>query len=414
MSQLRSMKVAVISDLHIGDMAKGKDFSPDRTENASVENYLQEFHDFVLKENIGADYLLVSGDISNRAKEQEFALASELIEKIARSLTVSREKILFCPGNHDINWAALQSGGEDFDHLVRAKYLNFLKGGLLFSDNQGSGVGRFDVSPYVVVWSFDDINIFALNSAVYDGPDENPHRGEIKSEQIVAIDELLSKYVDRSKINIFVLHHHPKQYQDKTFRAADKSCMINADGLLHLLSKHEVDFVVHGHKHVPRFDLEINSEGHPIWILCAGSFSSRLDDRYFGGVGNFFHLVDFRDRCGDNGWARGYVKSWAHLLAHNWIESGTIDFDSHNQFGAYESPKKLNKILEDILGEVFENAHMARWSDLVEKNESLQYYPNVLLNNQLEKAAKKVGVLMVYQGEQKALDKLILVKDKVR
>ena len=57
---------------------------------------------------------------------------------------------------------------------------------------------------------------------------------------------------------------------------------------------------------------------------------------------------------------------------------------------------------------------MARWSDLVEKNESLQYYPNVLLNNQLEKASKKVGILMVYQGEQKALDKLILVKDKVR
>lgn len=71
------------------------------------------------------------------------------------------------------------------------------------------------------------------------------------------------------------------------------------------------------------------------------------------------------------------------------------------------------KILEGILGEVFESSHMARWSDLVEKNESLRYFPNVLLNNQLEKASQKAGVLMVYQGEQKSFDKLILVKDKI-
>lgn len=410
MTQFRPTKVAVISDLHIGDMAKGKDFSPENTENASVDNYLNEFQQFVLREKIDADFLVVSGDISNRAKEPEFALASELIEKIARSLMVPREKIIFCPGNHDINWAAIPSGCDDFDHVVKSKYLNFLKGGLIFSDNQNIGVGRFDQPPYMVMWSFEEINVFALNSAVYDGPDEHPHRGEIKSEQIAAIDELLSKSVERSKVNIFVLHHHPKQYQDKTFRAADDSCMINADGLLHLLSKHEVDFVVHGHKHVPRFDLEINSEGHPIWILCAGSFSSRLDDRYFGGVGNFFHLIEFNNRCQDNGWARGFVKSWAHLLAHSWVESGAIDFDSHNQFGAYESPKKLNSILEATLTEVFKSVHMVRWCDLISKNEALQYYPNVLLNNQLEKTSQKLGLLMVYQGEQRTLDKLILVK----
>jgi len=155
MAQFRPTKVAVISDLHIGDMAKGKDFSPEKTENASVDNYLSEFQQFVLRENIGADFLVISGDISNRAKEPEFALASELIEKIARSLKVPREKIIFCPGNHDINWAAIPSGCDDFDHVVKSKYLNFLKGGLLFSDNQNIGVGRFDQAPYVVMWSFD-------------------------------------------------------------------------------------------------------------------------------------------------------------------------------------------------------------------------------------------------------------------
>lgn len=221
MSLLRSVKVAVISDLHVGDMAKGKDFSPNKTENASVDNYLQEFLDFVSREDLSADYLLVSGDISNRAKEQEFSLASDLIEKIAISLGVDREKVLFCPGNHDVNWPAIEAHkniSADFDSIVKAKYFNFLKGGLVFSDNHSSGVGRFDSPPYLVVWSFDDVNIFSLNSSVYDGPDEEPHRGEIKSEQLEIIDGVLSSHVSRSKINIFILHHHPKQYEDKTFR----------------------------------------------------------------------------------------------------------------------------------------------------------------------------------------------------
>ncbi|MNZ34936.1 cyclic 3',5'-adenosine monophosphate phosphodiesterase [compost metagenome] len=417
MSLLRSMKVAVISDLHVGDMAKGKDFSPNKTENASVDNYLQEFLDFVSREEISADYLIISGDISNRANEQEFSLASDLIEKIARSLKVDRSKVLFCPGNHDIHWPAIEAHkgiGGDFDSVVKSKYLNLLRGGLIFSDNHSSGEGRFDSPPYLVSWSFDDLNIFSLNSAVYDGPDAAPHRGEIKSEQIEAINEVLASHVSRSKVNIFILHHHPKQYEDKTFRSADPSCMINSDGLLHLLAQHEIDFVVHGHKHVPRFDLEINSDGHPIWILCAGSFSSRLDDRYFGGIGNFFHLIEFRDRCEENGWARGGVKSWAHLLAHKWIESGAIDFDSYNQFGAYLSPKKLGELLEEMICKAFDESPtpIVKWPELVERNESLRYYSNSSLKRQLEKITQKTGTMMLYPGGQTILENLVLVKDK--
>jgi hypothetical protein len=178
------------------------------------------------------------------------------------------------------------------------------------------------------------------------------------------------------------------------------------------LSKHEVDFVVHGHKHIPRFDLEINSHGHPVWILCAGSFSSRLDDRYFGSVGNFFHLIEFHDRCKENGWARGIVKSWAHLLGHKWIESGSIDFDSSNQFGAYLSPKKLGESLERCLSAVFAGAQMAEWGDLLLADESIQYYPNDMLKKELEKASKKMGLLAVYSDALQSFRTLILVKDK--
>ncbi|MEX5590089.1 metallophosphoesterase family protein [Pseudomonas urmiensis] len=409
------IKVAVISDLHVGDMAKGKDFSPERTENASVENYLQEFSEFITREKLSADYLLVTGDISNKAKDSEFELASDLIGKIAHTLGVNRKHILFCPGNHDISWPAITSqkeAGASDDLVLKAKYLNLLKPGLIFSENQAHGAGRFDDAPYFVIWNFGDINVFSLNSAIYDGPDTKPHCGEIKSEQLAALESLLDIHIDKTKLNIFILHHHPKQYHDRTFREGDKSGMINADGLLHLLSKKEIDFIVHGHKHIPRFDMEINSDGHPLWILCSGSFSSRLDDRHFGGVGNFFHIIDFHSRCQDNGWSRGIVRSWTHLLGHKWLESGTIDFDSVNQFGAYVSPKQLKTLLETTLEELFEKQSFIEWNDLIAANESIQYYPNNLLRSNLSAVADKMKLLQRYSGQQQAFETLILIRER--
>lgn len=408
-------RVAVISDLHIGDMAKGKDFSPEKTENASVNNYLQEFSDFIIAQKITADYLLVPGDISNKAKEAEFGLASELIGKIADILGVPRTNILYCPGNHDVNWDAAkaqQLAGSSVELTYKAKYVNLLEPGRIFFDSQARGVGRFDDAPYLVSWSFDDINVFSLNSAIYDGPETKPHCGEIKSEQLQAIGKLIDSTFDKSKLNIFILHHHPKQYHDRTFRQGDTSGMINADGLLHLLARKEIDFVLHGHKHIPRFDMEINSVGHPLWILCSGSFSSRLDDRHFGGVGNFFHIIDFHPRCADNGWSRGVVKSWTHLLGHKWLESGTIDFDSANQFGAYASPKTLRDKLEATLTTLLESQPFVEWSELINADESIQYYPNNLLRNNLAIVAKKMNLLQRYSGQQQAFDTLILVREK--
>lgn len=409
------IKVAVISDLHIGDMAKGKDFSPEKTENASVENYLQEFSDFITESKLSAEYLLVTGDISNRAKESEFWLASDIIGNIAKILGVPKNRILFCPGNHDVDWEAMtaqQNAGAGPDFILKAKYTNLLKPGLIFSENQDSGSGAFDAAPYFVAWTFEDLTVFSLNSAIYDGPDTKPHCGEIKSEQLLAIEALIDKHFDKSKTNIFILHHHPKQYHDRTFRHGDTSGMINADGLLHLLSKKEIDFIVHGHKHIPRFDMEINSDGHPLWILCSGSFSSRLDDRHFGGVGNFFHIIDFHSRCKSNGWSRGAVKSWAHLLGHKWIESGTIDFDSSNQFGAYVSPKILKEKLEETLQKLLEEKQYVEWQDLIEADESIQYYPNNLLRSNLTIVAEKMKLLQRYSGQQQAFESLILIKGK--
>lgn len=148
-----NVSVAVISDLHIGSGAKSKDFSLAGTD-AAIDDYLTEFRNFVATEDIKADYLLVPGDITNSACKPEFELASERISQIANCLHVPESKILFCPGNHDVDWAtikALDGLNHTDSQIIKSKYFNFLDGGV-FNRNLAAAKGRFDESPYLVSW----------------------------------------------------------------------------------------------------------------------------------------------------------------------------------------------------------------------------------------------------------------------
>lgn len=148
-----NLKIAVISDLHVGSGAKGKDFCLEDSAGAGVDDYLEQFRRFSSRQNLSADYLLVPGDISNSGDRAEFELASTRITQIAEMLNVARNKILFCPGNHDLDWKTI-SAMRELDHpesvVAKSKYLNFLTPGLIFEQNIKKGSGAFDDSPYFV------------------------------------------------------------------------------------------------------------------------------------------------------------------------------------------------------------------------------------------------------------------------
>jgi hypothetical protein len=100
------------------------------------------------------------------------------------------------------------------------------------------------------------------------------------------------------------------------------------------------------------------------------------------------------------------------LLGHKWLESGTIDFDSANQFGAYVSPKVLIGKLEAVLEVLFQKKAYIEWQDLIEADESVQYYPNNLLRRSLAAVAEKMSLLQRYSGPQQAFETLILIKGR--
>ena len=67
------MKIIIISDLHVGDAAVSTEFAVGSSNNAVKNQFLNELRHLAKQEDIRADYLVVAGDITNRAtKEKSF------------------------------------------------------------------------------------------------------------------------------------------------------------------------------------------------------------------------------------------------------------------------------------------------------------------------------------------------------
>ncbi|MEB5633381.1 metallophosphoesterase [Enterobacter hormaechei] len=94
------MKIIIISDLHVGDAAVSNEFSVGSSNNAVKNQFLNELRQLSNQEDIRADYLVVAGDITNRATREEFELASTRLKEIAEIVGVEQEKVFFVPGNH--------------------------------------------------------------------------------------------------------------------------------------------------------------------------------------------------------------------------------------------------------------------------------------------------------------------------
>lgn len=382
------MKILVISDLHVGDGAICVDLSTGPSQNAVKQNFLNELRELAQQESICADFLLVTGDITNRAKPEEFKLAACKIREIASFFGINEtNKILYVPGNHDSNWdeeeKILAAENPNIQFAIQEKY-KFIRGESFLSNIlDRASYGCFYKEPYFAIWEYDEVNIIGINTSVFDHYNKKPHHGVMRQCDIIALDRKLSELDIRhsSKINIVMLHHHPIQQPDISLDIPDHSILQNSNILMNTLFKNNINFVVHGHKHVPSLCNFSNDYYHPITILCSGSFSARLDDRYFQGVPNMIHLIEIEDKCVLNKTIKGSVKSWEHNTGHGWKRDSSINGIGYVEFfGNTMSPVEIrNKFKEEISG-FFEKQEHVCWSDLVKQDKNIQYIPRKLLD----------------------------------
>ena len=318
------MKIAVISDLHIGPQAKAQDLCPEecikrKDDYAALSSgFVSAFRDFIGDNKLTADYLLVCGDVTAAAHPMEIKLASSFLCQVREKLAVPNGHLVFVPGNHDADWTVYDPTDKTGIKWAQ-RYMAFQSEKFIFRDinsNQNSYGDLFSAN-YFKIWPFKDLVVLGYNSASTDNRDVSPHCGEIVQNHLSAIRDQFNAVFnenDDPRLKICIVHHHLRNIPLPKPNNRDYSIAINGESLISLLRDLKFDFIIHGHRHHSYFDALHN----PIPILAAGSLSALLGTEMTELTSNQFHMIDIeRDGRGN---AVGMVKSWSHK-AGLWLPS---------------------------------------------------------------------------------------------
>ena len=416
------MNLAVISDLHIGLAARAKDLCPEppaikkadrkKYQEKNEDSYRQQFFRFVEMNEITADYLILPGDITDQAKPQEVEIASEFILQSADALGVAHDKILFTPGNHDVDWSVFDPydntgvrWGQRYEPIGHANFH--------FRRMVDQGYGNIFSSPHFIIWEFEDLFAVGYNSASHDSPvpKNQAHHGLADPQHLVELQQYLRDNIppDNRKVRLFLVHHHMIDFSAPLPNIPDFSLMTNAEALLNLLHEFDFDLVIHGHKHHPRFDTHSTHIYPHLPILCSGSFSVEIDTQWAGTVDNQFHLVTVNGREGNGNRISGRITSWTNNHCSGWIPSEKNTSGIHHviPFGSYVMPDELDARLRPFVEERLNRQGFILWKQVARKFPELEHLPIDSAIAAFDRIGQRLGLQRMYEN----LKDLILYRE---
>ena len=267
-----TLRILHLSDLH---------FIDDKTMR---EHYF--FLKLDLKNNLKVshvDYLIISGDVSDRPNENMYKVALNFVHTLARDFNICLEHIILVPGNHDcdrdISKEAYDKDGKNV--IDQAKYNN------RYDKYSKYFYKCIKGKPYPAepnkqfedyIFSDDKLCILALNSSwqidhIY------TNRSSICME---AIQSSKAVWCDANNYVKLAVWHHPLSgwaaIQDLTFmetlvNAGFKSC-------------------IHGHVHEAKNDLFTYDACHNIRMIGAGTFGAVQKERG-DGIPRQYNLIEY-------------------------------------------------------------------------------------------------------------------------
>ena len=179
---------------------------------------------------------------------------------------------------------------------------------------------------------------------------------------------------------------------------------------MNLLRQYRFDLFIHGHKHSPRFNVHSKDAGHPIAVLCAGSFSRELDTSFTGVVGNQFHLLEVHGRRHESNEIFGVLQSWAFRV-NAWVESksGSYGIPHRTAFGCAISPGELKKRIEHELHQTFSQKGHLKMADFLGWEPELKYMRASTFLSVIASICGSWGCSQ-HGATEDTLDELVLVK----
>lgn len=213
-----------LSDLHFG-------YDEKEQKKADREIVLKELIDVLSKLRLDwkPTIVCISGDIAWSAKKLDYKAAGKWFEKLFKTLDITNENVVICPGNHDVNrheasYICRPKNPKEADEVLKVpisslynkpfnEYMNFYKQigipPLNFGDNISCLVG------YRII---QNIRFVSCNSAWFskDEDDEgNLWLGLKQLEYLYSKDQLPSTDVTKGGQVTIALFHHPGRWLDK-------------------------------------------------------------------------------------------------------------------------------------------------------------------------------------------------------
>ncbi|MBR0370354.1 MAG: metallophosphoesterase [Methanobrevibacter sp.] len=214
--------IAHISDLHISDTAFDEEVFMEAVAEIN---------------NLKPDMIILTGDLTNDGYYREF-------QQAVKYLDMFEAPLFAVPGNHD----ARNLGHQSFEELIGENSWKLTK------EN--------------------DFTVIGLDSS---SPDED--WGHVGKPQRMWMEHQLDQCVINDLSSIVALHHHVIPIPDT---GRERNILSDAGEILKILTTHEVDLILCGHKHVPHV-WKINETV----VVNAGSLCS---NKLRGKIGNSYNV----------------------------------------------------------------------------------------------------------------------------
>ena len=352
---MKSIRIAIISDLHCfpstDENSNRTRLHSDGFRHPPYKHPIQSLLNLIETERISCDYLLCPGDITNRMNRQGLVSGYSYLTEVAESITAQ----LFCtPGNHDVD--SRQTCNSIYPHDILKKFHPN------YPINDNILKNKFWTDGFYL---FEDefIELLVFNSTHNHINSEMAAASEVSDNILEKIKSELIRVKDSGKIKIAMCHHHAIRMKNEDENLEDNDLLKDADCFLNTLKNNNFFFLIHGHKHIPRYTLYDN-----INVLSAGSFSS-LENILETNIRNAFHIVNLEY---PNGNLKGQIETY-YFTKEGWNFSKNLeeDFPSHTGFGATQSISEMAQNINNFV--IATSSQRMSYEDIVTKNPDIKY-----------------------------------------
>ena len=264
--------------VHISDLHFGADHLFKSTDRDSLLTVLAKD----IRQTVGQqpDCVVISGDLTTHGDPDGLKSAATFVKELAANLGVELNSFVIVPGNHEVDWPAVDNEKKRPTHtqddLVRVGLANYKA----FVVEAVFGRARDEF--LTTFWSDGNVFVLGMNSCYFESRD-NAGVGYINPAQLDLAEAEYKDRWERCHTRIAVLHHHLVPVTHANWRPdpRETSLTLNAPDILEWLAKHGFQIVLHGHQHQPFCATEVRRpygrEPYEVTVLGVGSVSARVD-----------------------------------------------------------------------------------------------------------------------------------------